>query len=173
LLGEAHDRVSKSRAHLRERGFGDELLQDAAPVAIDVIKTLVARIRIGALRNKTIDSEGKLKILFMATNPRETTQLDLEEELRAITLELRGTRYRERIELSARHAVRADDLLRYIRGDAPDVLHFSGHGTTEGIVLRDDAGGYRVVRGEALCRLLSTTNQPRGQTRNLELLLLG
>jgi CHAT domain-containing protein len=82
------------------------------------------------------------------------TPLDLEEELRAIEVELRGALHRDSIMLTARHAVRPDDLVRHIRADMPDVIHFSGHGTSEGIVLRDDVTGYRTVPGAALSRLL-------------------
>jgi hypothetical protein len=58
------------------------------------------------------------------------------------------------IELIARYAVRPDDLVRYIRAEEPTILHFSGHGASEGIFLRIDGAGYRVVSGKALTRLL-------------------
>jgi len=104
--------------------------------------------RLGLIKNY------QLNILFLAANPPLTSQLDLEEELRAISLQLQSTRYRDKITLTARHATRPDDLLRYIRSDSPNVLHFSGHGSPDGIILRDDTAGYRIVRGEALARLL-------------------
>jgi CHAT domain len=158
-LGESDLEAEQLRADeaydtLRRSGYGDEVLRDANPSAIDVVKTLVERDRIGVLASRRTDTSSKrLKILFLAANPL-TPQLDLEEELRAIENELRGTLYRDNIDLVARHAVRPDDLVRCVRADAPDVVHFSGHGTSEGIVLRDDAGGYRIVRGEALSRLM-------------------
>ena len=151
----SEDRITTEQYDiLRKRGYGDNVLRTDHPSAIDVVKALVLHRRIGITVSQTIGSSGRLKILFLAANPRESSQLDLEEELRAIENEIRGTLHRDKIGLIARHAVRADDLVRYLRADSPDVVHFSGHGTSEGIVLRDEATGYRIVRGEALARLL-------------------
>jgi hypothetical protein len=158
--GEQFNLASKQRKNsdeylkLQKLGFGDEVLLAERPKASDVIRTLIKRQEIGA-RDPIYSSRGsEVRILFLAANPQQTTQLDLEEELRAIENELRGVSHRDQIKLVARHAVRPDDLVKHIRTDAPDVVHFSGHGTSEGIVLRDDAGGYVIVRGKALTRLL-------------------
>src|SRR5207245_2509466 len=56
--------------------------------------------------------------------------------------------------LIARHAVRPDDLIRHVRAEKPNVIHFSGHGSTTGIILRDDSGGYQAVAGANLKRFL-------------------
>lgn len=105
---------------------------------------------------KFIDQQGnnKMKILFLAANPSKTSRLDLEEELRGLELELNGVAFRNQIELISRHAVRPDDLLRYVREDRPTVIHFSGHGSSEGIILRSDDGGFKAVTGASLRRFL-------------------
>jgi hypothetical protein len=54
----------------------------------------------------------------------------------------------------AKHAVRADDLIRHVRSERPNVIHFSGHGSTTGIVLRDDTGGHNAVTGVSLRQFL-------------------
>jgi len=95
-----------------------------------------------------------LRILFLAANPTTTSPLDLEEELRNLELELKGTKFRDSIRLVARHAVRPDDLVRYVRDEKPNVIHFSGHGSTSGIILRNDAGGDHTVQGPELTRFL-------------------
>jgi hypothetical protein len=106
-------------------------------------------------RNNTREKvETPMRILFLAANPTTTTPLDLEEELRCLEFELRGAKYRDRITLTARHAVRPDDLIRYVRADKPNVIHFSGHGSEAGIILRDDTGGYKIVEGANLRRFL-------------------
>lgn len=105
-----------------------------------------------------------MRILFMAANPTTTTPLDLEEELRNLELELRGVKHRDRITFTARHAVRPDDLLRYVRAEQPTVIHFSGHGSTKGIVLRSDDGGEAEVDGRSLSGFLNG--------RGVELLVL-
>jgi CHAT domain-containing protein len=83
-----------------------------------------------------------------------TSHLDLEEELRSLELVLEGTKFRDSIRLVARHAVRPDDLVRYVRKEGPNVIHFSGHGSTGGIILRSDAGGDHAVQGPQLKRFL-------------------
>jgi hypothetical protein len=95
-----------------------------------------------------------MRILFMAANPFTTDRLDLEEELRSLELELRGVKHRDQITLSARHAARPDDLLRYVREEQPTIIHFSGHGSAKGIVLRTDDGGCTEVSGQSLRRFL-------------------
>lgn len=97
---------------------------------------------------------GSLRILFLAANPITTSHLDLEEELRGLQLEFRGTKRRDSIRLVARHGVRPDDLVRYVREEKPNVIHFSGHGSPNGIILRNDAGGDHTVEGHLLTRFL-------------------
>lgn len=95
-----------------------------------------------------------MKVLFLAANPLEAAHLDLELELRNLERELQGVRYRKFITLVAGHAVRPDDLIRYVRAERPTVIHFSGHGSTAGIFLRDDAGSIKAVDGPSLKRFL-------------------
>jgi CHAT domain-containing protein len=96
-----------------------------------------------------------LRILFLAANPNQTSRLDLEEEIRSIEMELQAVKHREAISMIPCHAVRPDDLVRYVRNVAPNVIHFSGHGSPDGIVLRNDVGGYQTVSGDALRRFFA------------------
>jgi hypothetical protein len=96
-------------------------------------------------------SYGKnMRILFLAANPLTTPALDLEEEQRSLERELTAVRHRERIALIAKYAVRPDDLLVHVRRERPTVVHFCGHGSPDGIVLRNDNGAVHAVRAEAL-----------------------
>lgn len=101
-----------------------------------------------------MDEQSPVTVLFLASNPTTTSGLDLEEELRAVENELRSTKLRDRIELVARHAVRPDDLVRYLRSEKPRILHFSGHGSPDGLILRNDIGSHQTVSGASLRRLL-------------------
>jgi hypothetical protein len=93
-------------------------------------------------------------ILFLAANPQEKLLRDLELELRSLEQELSAVKYRDSIRLVAKHAVQPDDLIRYVRAESPKVIHFSGHGSARGIVLRGDNGENRVVEGQSLARFL-------------------
>lgn len=106
----------------------------------------------------------KSRILFLAANPLTTSRLDLEEELRGVEQELRAVRLRDHVEIVAHHAVRPDDLLRYVRSDQPRIIHFSGHGSPSGIMLRTDSGEHQTVPRGSLQRFL--------QGRGVELVVL-
>lgn len=94
----------------------------------------------------------KVKIMFLAANPLSTSRLDLEEEQRGVENELRAVKFRERVELVSHYAVRPDDLLRHVRSDQPKIVHFSGHGSPSGIMLRNDSGKHQSVSGASLAR---------------------
>jgi CHAT domain-containing protein len=91
-----------------------------------------------------------MRILFLAANPAAMAPLDLEEELHNLDLQLGAVRHRGQISLVAKHAVQPDDLLRHVRRESPTVVHFSGHGTEDGIILRNDKGTYQTVSGDSL-----------------------
>ena len=70
----------------------------------------------------------KVKILCLASNPLEQSRLALDEEIRAITSQIRSADYRDALELISAWAVRPDDLQQLLLQHKPHVVHFSGHG---------------------------------------------
>ena len=70
----------------------------------------------------------KIKILVLAANPVNTSQLRLGEEVRSIQEELERAKYRDRFELISQWAVRVSDLSRALLDCKPQIVHFSGHG---------------------------------------------
>jgi eukaryotic-like serine/threonine-protein kinase len=73
----------------------------------------------------------KAKVLFLASNPLEQSRLALDEEIRAITAQIRSADHREALELVSGWAVRPDDLQQLLLQHKPQVVHFSGHGTRD------------------------------------------
>ena len=111
----------------------------------------------GGVASRTAPAATKprnLRILFLAANPMSTSRLDLEEELHAVERELRAVKFRDHVTLVSYHGVRPDDLLRHVRNTQPNVIHFSGHGSPAGIMLRTDSGGHQPVSGDSLRRFL-------------------
>jgi hypothetical protein len=97
-----------------------------------------------------------IRILFLAANPMDTNRLRLDEEVRSIDQALREAEFRDRFEVEQQWAVRSDELQGALLRFKPDIVHFSGHGTTSSeIVLEDHAGAGRAVPREALGRLFS------------------
>jgi hypothetical protein len=99
-----------------------------------------------------VNATPKVRILFLAANPESTSRLDLEEELRSVETELRSVEFRDEIVLTAAHAVRPDDLVRLLRKVQPSIVHFSGHGSPDGIILRSETG-HVAVHADSLARL--------------------
>jgi len=71
----------------------------------------------------------KVKILFLAANPKGTTAIRLDEEIREIHSKIRAAEFRDSFELVSRWAVRPGDLLQAFNEVRPHVVHFSGHGS--------------------------------------------
>lgn len=92
------------------------------------------------------------RILFLAADPARS-QIDLERELARIETDLRLAQGRERLHLTSVPAATVDRLMQAMLDESPTIVHFSGHGREEGIVLRREGQGAHVVDGEALAQL--------------------
>ncbi len=115
------------------------------------------------------------KILFLAANPKGTSKLRLDEELRDVEEGLRRGTRREQFVLEQRWAVRPRDIRRALLDEQPNIVHFSGHGvgsgssavgregtreigfeeelSREGLVFENQAGEPVLVSGESLAGL--------------------
>lgn len=96
---------------------------------------------------------GKTHILFLAANPR-AEKLDLEREFERISTTLRLAEER-RATITPVWAVTVARLSQAMLDDPATIVHFSGHGEKDGIVLRDDGSGELRVSGEVLARLMA------------------
>ncbi len=94
------------------------------------------------------------KILILAANPKGTTPLRLDEEVREIDAGLTRAKHRDRFELKQKWAVRSRDVQRSLLDEAPQIVHFSGHGVGEdGLALEDETGRVKLVSTEAIAGL--------------------
>jgi CHAT domain-containing protein len=99
-------------------------------------------------------------ILFLAANPQGTAQLRLQEEAREIDAGLQRAKWRDRLVLQQRWAVRARDIQRAMLDFKPQIVHFSGHGAREeGLVLESETGNIKFVDAEALAALFELFSQ--------------
>lgn len=93
-------------------------------------------------------------ILILAANPKTTSSLRLDEEVREIDAGLQRARNRDQFVLEQKWAVRPRDIQRAMLDLNPSIVHFSGHGTgDEGLVFEDETGIAKLVDGEALAGL--------------------
>lgn len=93
------------------------------------------------------------KILILLANPIGTSQLRLDEEVRDIKEGLQRSKYREQFEVDQRWALRIRDLRRALLDCDPQLLHFSGHGDVEGILVEDKQGFATLIPSNALAGL--------------------
>jgi hypothetical protein len=95
---------------------------------------------------------GKIHILFLAANS-VNRPLDLDWEIKRIEADLRAAKERDRLEFKLVVAATIDSMMQAMLDDSPTIVHFSGHGQTEGILLRNEAGQSQLVSGKALASL--------------------
>ena len=89
-------------------------------------------------------------ILVLAANPRDTARLRLDQEVREISNGLRRSRMRDQFVLRQEWAPRPEDVRRAMLDYQPNIVHFCGHGGTEGIFFEDEQGRSELVDSETL-----------------------
>ncbi|MBW4450426.1 MAG: CHAT domain-containing protein [Spirirestis rafaelensis WJT71-NPBG6] len=100
-----------------------------------------------------IDTPTK-KILILAANPKQTSRLRLDEEVRDIKEGLRLSQQRDKFILQQEWAVRPRDVRRAVLDFRPNIIHFSGHGAgSTGLSFEDETGKEKLVTAEALAGL--------------------
>ena len=95
----------------------------------------------------------KKRILVLTANPIDSRRLRLDEEIKKIKESIKISRHRSGLDFRSEMAVSAKDLRQAMLEFEPHIVHFSGHGTEEGIFLEDEAGQAKLATGEALAGL--------------------
>ncbi len=95
----------------------------------------------------------KEKILFLAANPSDASRLQTDLEYRIIKAELERGQSRDSYEfLLPQLSLTIGELIRAMKVK-PEIVHFSGHGTTKGIVTVQDNNLHQILPIPALQRL--------------------
>lgn len=96
-----------------------------------------------------------VSILFLAADPSDASRLRLGEEYREIQEKLRQSKQRARFKLELPQlSVRPADISQAMLDTEPQIVHFSGHGTTTGaLCFEDKLGQMQLVQAEALAAL--------------------
>ena len=93
-------------------------------------------------------------ILILASNPKNTSQLRLDEEVREIDAGLQRAKKRELFDFKQRWAVRSQEVYQALLDFKPQIVHFSGHGSgDDGLALEDEDGNLNLVNTEAIAKL--------------------
>ncbi len=92
-------------------------------------------------------------ILILSANPNDTVRFRFDQEFREIKKAIRLSKNRNRFVIRTELAVRVDDLQRALIQHEPQIVHFSGHGKTTGLLFEDEKGNSRLVPVDALSNL--------------------
>lgn len=96
-----------------------------------------------------------MNVLMLSANPFDGGRLRVDEEHREIKRQTRQASASTSLNVEAEFAVRIDELQGHLLRTRPDILHFSGHGSTgSSIVLEDNNGNSFEVGVEALTDLM-------------------
>ena len=117
------------------------------------------------------------KILILSANPKQTSRLRLEEEMRQIEEMLKRSQQRDQFEVKPCLASRPIDVQQAMLEERPQIVHFCGHGLggdatgptgartlvplevvdngLEGLILEDDAGSQKLVSAAALAGMFA------------------
>jgi hypothetical protein len=92
-----------------------------------------------------------ITLLYLASNPKDTSRLDLKQDLEAIRRKIRSTEYRKQIRLVRCPDVSPDKFLDMLNQHYPQIVHFSGHGNADGqLMFTDKTGEAKPILPEAL-----------------------
>ncbi len=93
-------------------------------------------------------------ILVLAANPKTTSHLRLDEEVREIDAGLQRAKKREKFDLQQRWAVGVRDISQALLDFKPHIVHFCGHGGgDDGLAFEDQTGKLQYVSTAALAGL--------------------
>ncbi|MEO1377031.1 MAG: pentapeptide repeat-containing protein [Cyanobacteria bacterium J06635_10] len=103
---------------------------------------------------KETENSAVKTILILASNPKNTSQLRLDEEIREIDAGLQRAKKRELFDFKQRWAVRSQEVYQALLDFKPQIVHFCGHGWgDDGLALEDEDGNLKLVDTEAIAKL--------------------
>ncbi|MEY4933842.1 MAG: hypothetical protein RIS64_201 [Bacteroidota bacterium] len=94
-------------------------------------------------------SKYKFKLLFLGANPPGTRELRIRDEHSRIMEKLAEDKRQDEYQVLTEFYARASDWQEILIRDKPNIIHFSGHGTNQGLGHASDGSDDRVVNDAA------------------------
>lgn len=103
----------------------------------------------------TSTKNGRVSILFLAADPTNSSRLRLGEEFREIDEQITLAKQRDHfILVLPQLSLRPKDIVRAFLNSQPQIVHFSGHGTSEGaLCFENEMGQVHLVQPDTLAAL--------------------
>ena len=155
LLAEAR---RKNAGNVRLRNFEANLRSEMPPAAALVAPSLANSASTPAMPPAPSSQlPTQPTILFIAANPVDAENpSSFDAELRNMKDALRRSEFGRRFNIEVELAARIGDLHRIVRENKPTIVHFAGHGETDGIILEDEyTRRGQVVPSDALAEFFS------------------
>lgn len=143
LHGHGHDQLRSSIRHVFSH------VRRAPTIDSVRMAASVERARYSPrLRDVPMD---RIRVVFFAANPFLASPLALDNEMREITRKVKMATQRDRLQITQAWATQTEDLLQYLNEVQPEIVHFSGHGSSNGeLFLASSTGEEQAVPAEAL-----------------------
>lgn len=95
-----------------------------------------------------------IRILFLAADPTSAARLRLGEEVREIREKLQLSKFRDEFVPYERMSIRPTDISQALLDTSPQIVHFSGHGTSTGeLCIENLLGQIHPIQAETLAAL--------------------
>ena len=133
------------RAHKDEiiRAADNKKLRDSIPTKRNsVVRTIVVKRQI--VTRQELKRRKRLDVLYLMSNPTRKNALSLDKEVKAVKAEIARSRFRDNVALHQSEAADFKDILNGLNDHMPRIVHFSGHGNTDGLAM----DGGTVKRGK-------------------------
>ncbi len=132
------------------------------PWLLVLLRALSAHPEAARLLARLEAREETVRVLLLSANPAATARLTVDEEHRAILQRLHASPLRDRLAVDLAPAARAADIASALLRARPDVVHVSGHGTSDGaLVLATDDGGVAEAPAAEVAELFAAATRER------------
>jgi CHAT domain len=112
---------------------------------------------------RALKTRKKLVVLYLAANPDEANSLRIDAEVRSVQEALRGSVFRDNVQMEYRPAADLNSLINGLNDHRPQIVHFSGHGHEKGIATdtgKAQKSPVKELAFDLLAKALAATDSP-------------
>jgi hypothetical protein len=151
------------RANRKRIIFYADNPQRAADVPTKRRQVLVTNTLLKTVTPSALKKRKQLNVLYLASNPDWDCPLRIDIEVHRVQEAIRGSKYRDNVRIEYRPAPDLQSLIDGLNDLRPTIVHFSGHGNTQGIVADNQQISEPEIADisyQTLAKALSATDAP-------------
>jgi hypothetical protein len=120
---------------------------------------------IRTIKRQALKKKSRLNVLYLTADPDKAHSLRVDAEVRRVQDAIRGSEFRDNINVQYRPAANIGTLLDGLNDVRPQIVHFSGHGNSHGLAMDNakvEKPADESVSFDLLAKALAATDhQPR------------